>query len=265
MRSNQQSGFLLLAGGAALLAATTGAWQNKDFKDWTEKDAHAVVTDSPWAKEMPMPASGRPDVMVIEPGANGAPQPSATLGNQTNPTAGPNPTSGVYPAGTPTDPTGGHTPAPIAQTPSGMATSVGAPEHHGPVRIVWASAVPVRLAVLKLRSGDGAPDETRVAKIQQPTQNYVLVVHGLPAPDADIDPTALAKSAFLALKTKPAVAAHESGYWAGPQVYFFRFTKASVPITASDLEVEFRMTLGKIELKKKFELKDMHYQGQLAL
>ena len=264
MRLRQQSGFLFLAGGAALLASTTGAWQNKDFKDWTEKDARMVVTDSPWAKEVPMPANGRPDVMVIEPGSNGAPPPSATMGNSAS-TANPALSNPGYPGGTPNDSTGSHVPAATAHTPSGMATSTGAPEHQEPVRILWASAVPVRLAVLKLRSGDGAPDETRVAKIHVATPNYVLVVRGLPAPDADTDPKALAKSAFLTLRNKPAVAAQESGFWAAAQVYFFRFSKASVPIAPSDQEVEFRMMLGKIELKKKFELKEMRYQGQLAL
>ena len=45
--------------GAMILAGATAAWQ-KDFGSWTEKDAHALVSNSPWAKQMAMPIAGRP-------------------------------------------------------------------------------------------------------------------------------------------------------------------------------------------------------------
>jgi len=48
-------------------------------------------------------------------------------------------------------------------------------------------------------------------------------------------------------------------------VYFFRFAKESLPISVADRQVEFKMALGKIEVKKKFELGEMQYKGRLAL
>lgn len=263
MGLERRSGILLLGGGVALMAAAVPVWQ-KDFSTWTDKDALAVMTDSPWAKQIPMPAGGRPGVMVIEPGANGAPAPTAALGNPASSTTGPNMTSSGYPGSAgPADQDGLHR-AETARTPSGMAAPTGAPTQPM-LRIVWASAIPVRLAVLKLRSDGGSPDETRIANAHKPTQNYVVVIHGLPEPDAASDPKALASGAFLSIKNKPPLAAYESGYWSGPQVYVFRFRKASLPIAMSDREVEFTLTVGQMEIKKKFELKDMQFDGQLAL
>lgn len=250
---------------AALLGATTAAWQNKDFKKWTDKDAHLIMTDSPWAKQMPMPASGRPDVMVIEPGSNGAPPPSATLGNPASPVTGTNVTNPNSPGNSgPASTNGSHTP-PTARSPSGMAISPGAPTPYSPLTIIWASATPVRLAVLKLRSGGTLPDDDRIARARKPAQNYLILVRGVEEPDAGSDPSELAKNAFLKVKDKAPLAAYESGYWSGPQVYFFRFRKASLPIEVSAREVEFRMTMGQMEIKKKFDLKDMQFEGQLAL
>jgi hypothetical protein len=39
----------------------------------------------------------------------------------------------------------------------------------------------------------------------------------------------------------------------------------SDPITVAEKSVEFRLALTKGELKKKFELKEMEYQGKLEL
>ncbi len=75
--------FLLIfaLAGVLLAGAAASVWQNKDFKKWTEKDAQLIMTDSPWAKQMPMPASGRPGVVVLEPGQNSGAPATASLGN----------------------------------------------------------------------------------------------------------------------------------------------------------------------------------------
>ena len=49
------------------------------------------------------------------------------------------------------------------------------------------------------------------------------------------------------------------------QVRYFVFPRGSQPIQASDKEVVFHISMGLMELKVKFALKDMAYQGQLAL
>ncbi len=267
MRLRRRSGLVVMAAGAALLGAATGVWQNKDFKEWTDKDAQSIMKDSPWAKQMPMPAAGRPGVTVIEPGANGGAPPSAALGNPSNTTTGTNMTTSAYPGSQgPADPNGTHT-LPATQSPSGVSGPAGAPTPQAPLTIIWASAIPVRLAVLKLRSGNEIPTDTQVTNAQKERPNYVIAVVGLAAPDAGSDPRALASSAFLTVKGKPAEPANESNYRriGNSDVYFFHFTRASLPITVADQQVEFRMRIGQMQVKRRFELKEMQFQGKLAL
>ena len=258
---------LLIAATGLVLAEHNGAWNNREFKDWTDQDAESIMTDSPWAKQIPMPANGRPGMVVIEPGANNAPPPAASLGNPSNTTTGTNMTVAAN-AGSagPADPSGIHN-QPATPSPSMVAGNTGAPGPQSRLTIIWASAVPVRLAVLKLRSGKNPPEEAQIANAERQRPNYVIAVAGLPAPEGGSDPKALANTAFLTVRGKPSLVANDSSYRriGNSDVYFFHFSRASLPIAAGDQQVEFKMTMGNMEVKKKFELKDMQYQGQLAL
>ena len=133
--------------------------------------------------------------------------------------------------------------------------------------VIWASATPVRLAVLKLRSGANTPTGDQIAHASAERSHYVIAVVGLPPPEGGSDPKALAQNAYLNLKGRAPAQAIDSDYRriGNSDVYFFRFAKASLPISATDREVVFKMALGKIEVKKKFDLGEMQYQGQLAL
>lgn len=262
-------GFLLIfsLAGVLLFGAAAWPWQNKEFKQWTEKDAQAIMTDSPWAKQMPMPAYGRPGVVVLEPGQNGGAPPTASMGNPSNTTAGTNMTVAGNPGSAgPANPDGIHNPQPT-QSQSGVAETAPAPISQPPLTIIWASATPVRLAVLKLRSGANPPTDTEIENAKKERQNYVIAVVGLPAPEGGSDPKALAGSAFLTIRGKAPVVAVDSAYRkvGNSDVYFFRFARTSLPIATSDHQVEFKMTQGKIEIRKRFDLKEMQYQGELAL
>ena len=139
---------------------------------------------------------------------------------------------------------------------------------HPPVSVIWASATPVRLAVLRIRSGPDGPTSTEIENAEKPRENYVIAVSGLPAPgDADVVPRELAKNAWLRVKGKPPEFAGDSNYRkiGNADVYFFRFPKSKFPLDATDGDVEFRMKMGQIEIKKRFNLKSMQYSGQLAL
>jgi hypothetical protein len=261
-------GFLLLfACGAGYVIAGTAPWESKDFSDWTDKDAQAVMTDSPWAKQMPMPASTRPGVMVIEAGSNAASAPAASLGNAANTTSGSNMSNPAV-AGS-TGPAQSATPRNVstAPTPSGLAANTGAPAAPDVLTVIWASAAPIRLAVLKLRAGANKPTEEQIAHASAERASYVIAVVGLPPPEGGSDPKALAQSAYLQLKGRPALRAVDSDYRriGNSDVYFFHFPKASLPISTAEREVEFKMSLGRVEVKKKFDLGEMKYHGQLAL
>jgi hypothetical protein len=51
----------------------------------------------------------------------------------------------------------------------------------------------------------------------------------------------------------------------GNPIWIFFFPRGSQPIDADDKEVTFKTKIGPLEVKAKFALKDMKYQGQLAL
>jgi hypothetical protein len=260
--SRLATGSALLAVGFTLAASTAG-WQSKKFEEWTVQDAQSVMNDSPWSKKLPMPAGGRPAMTVVESGNNGAPG-TAALGDPANATTGLN-TSSAGNAGPGGSGDSSGRGLPTSSRPSAMAPSTGAPEHVPPLTIVWASAAPVRLAILKLRSGPNAPTEEQIANAHKANDFYVIAVSGLPL--SDIDPQKLWNKAFLSVKGKPQEKAAESSYRkiGTSDVYFFRFRRDSFPIAASDKEVEFKVSVGSVEIKRKFPLHDMQFDGNLAL
>jgi hypothetical protein len=253
--------------GAGLLAmAATPVWQ-KDFTAWTDQDVRVLMTDSPWAKQMPLPVSGRPNVTYADPTANAGTPGMASLGNPANTTTPGNmsPSGNAANASPGEANNTGH--VPTTHSPTGPIQPTAAPEQEPLVTVIWASATPIRLAVLKIRSGTSSPTDDQIASTKKPRPNYVIAVSGLPTPDSAADPKELAQHAVLSEKGKPPLRANESLYRqiGNADVYFFHFTRSALPLTESDGEIEFRVTVGKIDIRKKFDLKAMHYQGQLAL
>jgi hypothetical protein len=118
---------------------------------------------------------------------------------------------------------------------------------------------------LKLRSGSNPPTETQIANARKENEFYVIAVSGLPPSDSD--PTTLWNNAFLTVKGRPHAKAAESSYRkiGASDVYFFRFRRDAFPITAADKEVEFKVSMGSVEIKKRFALRDMQYEGSLSL
>jgi hypothetical protein len=133
--------------------------------------------------------------------------------------------------------------------------------------VIWASATPIRLAILKLRSGTTPPSQQEVENANKPHDYYVIAVSGLGSPDDDFNPQALARKASLTIKGKPSIAAADSNYRriGDSDVYFLRFRRDALPIDFSDQQVEFKMIFGTMEIKRKFALKDMQFRGRLAL
>lgn len=264
------NGTVLCCGALAglLMAGTTAPVWQKSFTEWTDKDAQQIMTDSPWAKQMPMPAAARPGIAVLEPGANGAPSPTASLGNSSNTTSGTNMSVAGNPGSAgPADPGGLHNNQPQGQTPSAVNPSAPAPEPQHPIGVLWASAIPVRLAVLKLQSGVNTPTSGEIERVSKPRDNYVIAVMGMAAPDRDTDLVAMAAKASLMVKGKPAAIAASCTYRkiGNSDVYFFRFPRTTLAITDTDRQVEFKSVFGQTQIKQRFELKNMEYEGQLAL
>lgn len=240
-----------LALGSALLFAA--GWEKKDFSQWTEKDVQKILTNSPWTKEARIPLGG-PSA-----GAGSMPAPS------TPPTA---PPSGG----------GGGTSDSSGSSGGGGTSGGGAPQAGGggggmaspetptaPVLVQWVSATPVRLAQLKSQASEKAPSQTDIDTASKPTDAYVIAVIGLPKGMAD--PQSLQKAASLTPKKKEPIHSTQvkvQPMGGGGEAYVFSFPK-STPLATEDKDVEFRLEAGKLEIKKKFSLKDMQYQGNLAI
>lgn len=237
---------------AALLAASTptAVWDNKDFAAWTLEDAQQILQHSPWVKEWRIPGSQRPGVVYVDtdPSTNPSSPPSAELGNNNNST----------------DRT---TPPPSSRAPSLVTAPVGAPASPSLLRIIWASARPVRLAFLKTRSGNNPPSADDLERIERHWTSYVIAVVGLPAPEPGSDSKAMSRDAFLSVPGKtPAVATDADYRRIGTEdVYFFHFMKTALPVTTTEGSIEFKLNTGRMKITQKFNLADMTYHGQLAL
>jgi hypothetical protein len=240
---------IFISAGTVLVGSTVAEfWNTKDVAEWTQQDTQQIVTHSPWAKQTPMPISQRPGVSYVDvdPAVNPSSPPPAELGN------------------VPTAENGART---SGRTSSLGSAPVGSPEIQPHLRIVWASALPVRLAVLRLRSQPKPPTAEQLAREDKNTLNYVIAVVGLPAPDAGSDAKSLAGDAFLSVRGKPPQVAFDSDYQriGSADVYLFRFSKAAIRLATADKEVEFRLAVGNLNLKQKFQLADMNFHGKLAL
>lgn len=254
----------LASASAILLASTVTEVWNRDSATWTDKDAREIVTHSPWARELPMPLSQRGNTAYLEPGVNASSPPTAALGNPADTTTGANMSTAAAGSSGPAERNGSLS---NTHTPSLASAPVGAPATQPILRVIWASALPVRLAVLRLRFGSTPPTAAQIAAAEKERPNYVIAVVGLPAPQPNSDVKTLAADASLRLRGKSPVLATTCDYRriGASDVYFFPFPKTSLPITTTDGEVEFKLSTGRLELKEKFHLDAMRFRGRLAL
>lgn len=160
----------------------------------------------------------------------------------------------------------------------GRGTSTSEPKA-GPteVAIQWQSALVVRMAAQK--SGGGAMDPASF----KPLDEYVIAVIGLPitalggrAASVDSDTTLSGEEEQrIEEHVKSSASILRSGHepLAPTKVeldqgadgrMLIHFSKLDA-ITASEKSVEFRLATGRAEVRKKFSLKEMEYQGKLQL
>lgn len=225
-------------------------WQ-KDPGQWTSEDVYQILNDSPWSKSVTVVVArqlsdgGR--------GEGGGTWGEGVPGGQGRGTWGGLGTGGM----------GG----------GGMGRGRrGYPSEEGPtVTIRWGSSLPVRLAEAK--SAGGAVDEAAL----KPMDHYVIAVIGLPKSgfepkNSDRDSAPSDDALIDHLKTVTVLAyGHQR---IGPDKIelnqgrdgrtVFYFDKSD-PITMHDKDVEFRITGDHMEVRKKFALKDMQYEGKLDL
>ena len=222
----------------AACAVLTGAdfWDEKEFTDWSDRDVQRLMTNSPWAKR----------ITVV------FPRPPRTAINDRTPVAG-----GIG---------GGRGGGGRGGRGFGAADGFG-PARQSRLVVQWRSALPMRQAIVRGRMGEGGALDPagRQLLAQRPTV-YFIVVAGLPGPLARLDPAALMAGARLERPGKRPIAPVQAA--AQPEgdgaaiVYLFPRDDA---ITLADEEVEFVTEIAEARIERKFELKEMVFNGRLEL
>lgn len=227
------------------LFAASDFWNRKPPAQWSDREIEQLTTHSPWAKEVNGDFMSDADYTT-----NGAEGPQIGRGGQIErPGAD---SSGQFQMG------GDHPQM----------------KHREPVTVRWESAQPI------IDAG-GTPLSPEFAS------RWVIGVTGLPvgimerrgrgnpanARD-DNSPLTLRRRMIEALSVgatleargkEPAGAGIVRAAPRTADTYLFGFSKDLLPLTAADREVVFILRTGLMEVKAKFELREMIYRGKLAL
>lgn len=227
---------LAAAGGVftySLLAADF--WQAKLFTDWSDKEVLKVGENSPWAKQVSIAMGGEGGGRGEEGGSGKGSRKGGGGGNNT------------------------------------LADDIG-PGGGGGITLTvrWQSALPVKQALVRMKYGKEAGTSAEAKQIldaQEP--DYVIVVaglnRGLVRGDADEVKKTLMNATQLVIKGKEPIKPKDFRLIGqGRMDAIFAFPKTN-PITESDKDVEFQCKIGSINLKQKFQLKDMLFNGKLEL
>ncbi len=216
-----------LLAGATLMAADF--WEERPFTEWSDKDVEKMLTDSPWAQE----------VRIV-------------VGNLSE-------------AALPT----GAQPAIPEDCGTGQFGNIRRHE----IAIAWTSALPIKQALVRRAIGQGAavpPESQQALDLVEPY--YAVTLFGLPPALRILGSMrdALMTDTLLKLDEGEPIAPEDVRLFQDADtgmirvLYLFPKTDA-VTIELDDEEVEFITRLVDSEVKKKFKLENMVFQGQLEL
>ncbi|MGJ5813515.1 hypothetical protein [Paludibaculum fermentans] len=232
-------------------------WAAKKPAEWSEKELQHILTDSPWAKPVSVTvgssipsAGGGGRGRGGRGGGGGVSMPSADAGGAMESGAG----------------GGGR-----GVTNDGPAA---APSIIYTVR--WMSALPMKLAFVYSKMGAEASTSPQAkAFVEKDDQFYIVNVSGPPrrgeAPaerprkltpkvEAEIkEATTLSWKGHDKLQPLVVQVSQTNSF-----AFSFSFPRTHI-IELEDKEVEFSTKLGELSIRRKFKLKDMMYEGKLAL
>ncbi len=244
----------IVISGIVSVAIAASSWQKSDPSQWTSEDVYQILNNSPWSKPVKVNVAARSSGYGDQGPSNGGN--GGTWGSGGQMPIGMGRGGGMGGMGRGRGNRG--------SSPGGEQTTV---------TVQWESALPVRLAEAKMNGGavDGAA--------MKPLDEYVIAVIGLPksglgpqwssgGSGADSDDARLADHLKVVTvlsigneRLNPAKVELNQGR-DGRTI--FHFAK-SEPVTVRDKDAEFRITADRMEIKKKFALRDMEYQGKLEL
>ncbi|MCW5981064.1 MAG: hypothetical protein KIT09_23480 [Bryobacteraceae bacterium] len=249
-RSISRRSFLAAVSTGSL--ARAASWELKAFPQWTAEDVDRLLTDSPWAKPATVPFELEPpptrllsDFSDIGlPGGVGWP-------------------GGGWPGGGRGVPTG-----PGSGSGQGGGWKVRTEAY---LTVRWSSALPIRQAVALDRWGAGGLESPEaLALLREEPKEYVIEAFGFPAIVFHRQVEQLKKElpahATLLRKGHPPIraASVEIPEYGQYLTVTFRFPRQA-PIAAEDGSVEFIAATQQFDLRKKFKLPAMTYEGRLEL
>ncbi len=232
-------------------------WQKAKFTDWSDKDTQKMLRDSPWARQVEIRLGGGGGAGGMGGGRGGR---GGGGGGGADISAAPN--AGDDFGGGGTGGMGGG-----RGRGGGGQSMESAPGHVVVVR--WHTALPIRQAVARIRFGKEAGTSPEAAKMLQPEEKrYVIGISELP-PQVLMRsrPAELKSKAMLHVKGREPLEAGEVVAERGERgaTLYLVFPRASFPITLDDKEVEVVLKLTAVEIKRRFRLKDMLFDGKLEL
>jgi hypothetical protein len=265
-------GLLMLAGGAAaqsrlrLYAGGSDFWNKKEPAEWSSDEIDRLVTKSPWAKEVNAASSA-----VSRPySGNSGSDPGVGGGGGYPGGGGGYPGGGGmgYPGGGGMGGRGGGGGGRRGGEGSDMPLAYRATvrwESAKPVQEALKTPLPEGLAGAYVISVSGVPVLAQGHQHSDDGDNETAVSKGLS--DEVLD--RIKNLTFLEPKGKspaqPSVVQKGAIGSSGMPTLLFGFPRDVVPLTADDREVLFTTQMGRIEVKTKFNLKDMMYHKELAL
>lgn len=236
--------FLAILAGVLLVYAAD-FWETKKYTDWSDKEVERILKNSPWAQRVDLPlgrgmGSGR---------GMGGPGGGPVGGG------GPDEGGGVGgPGGGPGGGGIGYEPPPMIQ-----------------LYLRWMSALPIKQAVARTRFGAEAASSPEAAQfLGREETAYVVAVDGVPIRALGGSFDELKEKAQLRIKgMEPIAPSNVQGRQQQglAELYFF-FPKSGAgghEITLEDKDVEFFLKLRQGDVRRKFPLKKMVFNGKLEL
>ena len=255
------SRFLVALSCTALVLIAEDFWVKKPYTDWSEKDAAKLLVNSPWSHDVVITGGPTPEMAGAGTGRRGT-------------SAGENPGAVGQNAGEMGGGGGGMGGGGRRGGGGEMGGGGGAPSMT--VHVRWQSALPIRQALVVAKLGHEKADSDQAKQfVSQTIPYYVVAVvgpsmvvgfclarnRGARIPDDQL--AELAKTATLVRKDKDPITAESAQKLPGEGGVAFLFPKASA-ITLDDKEVEFVSKVGRLEVKRKFKLKEMVLADKVA-
>jgi len=238
--------FATLAAASALWAGDF--WKNKGHEDWSAAEVGRILVDSPWSRETPVAfrndGSGGIGGQVPSGGGSGVPRGGGMPGG-----------IGLPGGGLPNGGWGGRL---------GFAPSSSFGE---PTLIRWQSAKPVQQALRRVRNVPLNVDQA-AANERRNQRYYVVLLSSLPPSAGPLieTPDIFKRAAFLKRKGREPIRVDRVEILPQPRTpaVLLMFPRDE-GISLADKAVEVAVTLDELEIRRKFKLKEMIYEGRLGL